>query len=653
MPQMNISKSINYRPDIDGLRAIAVLFVVGFHTFPSRIPGGFTGVDVFFVISGFLISTIILGNFEKNSFSYREFYYRRIKRIFPALLLVITTVWLLGWFMLFPDEFEQLGKHMVGGIGFVSNIILWNEAGYFDNSSETKPLLHLWSLGIEEQFYIIWPIVLGLVWKNRVNALGIIISIAILSFILNIYSVYNFSSSSSFYLPFNRFWELMVGGVLGYIQLHHTSGTLLNKLYSNVFSILGCVMIAMAFTFVDGDKLFPGWWALLPALGAFFIILSPGSWINHNILANRIFVYIGLISYPLYLWHWPILSFAHILEFTATQERLIAVGLSLVLAILTYELIEKKVKNNLRFIYILVLMALLLLFLGLFTFNGSLPPRNNTYGIGLSIDAISDWEYPKELKKIKVNDIDMYIKTGTKEKVLYFGDSHLQQYSPRIVKLINEDPANTKSVVFATKGGCPPIPGVFEDQHPRCNASFRKTVIKYALSNDIDSVVIGANWGYLNEIKRPPAGEYRYYFLQDGHKKYFDVDGIEYAFQSLENLILSISKYKKVYLLLDNPIGLEFDPKTFFKGSRISGYIEKKEVTFYKYNKKQLQVRARLLELAKKTDVIIIDPDEHFCVQGRCKTSSNDGTPIYKDFSHIRSRYVKEFVEYLDVTVMK
>lgn len=144
-----------YRPDIDGMRAIAVLSVVFFHAFPSYIQGGFVGVDVFFVISGFLISSIIFGGLEKNNFSFKVFFSRRVNRIFPALLIVLFASWTFGWFALFADEFMQLGKHIAGGTAFASNIVLLNESGYFDNSAETKILLHLWSLGIEEQFYLL------------------------------------------------------------------------------------------------------------------------------------------------------------------------------------------------------------------------------------------------------------------------------------------------------------------------------------------------------------------------------------------------------------------------------------------------------------------------------------------------------------------
>lgn len=149
-----------YRPDIDGMRTIAVISVVLYHAFPRWMPGGFIGVDVFFIISGYLISTILYGSLSTNTFRFTEFYARRIKRIFPALILVLVSCYVFGWFTLFADEYKQLGKHIASGSAFISNFILWDESGYFDTSAEVKPLLHLWSLGIEEQFYIIWPFVL-------------------------------------------------------------------------------------------------------------------------------------------------------------------------------------------------------------------------------------------------------------------------------------------------------------------------------------------------------------------------------------------------------------------------------------------------------------------------------------------------------------
>lgn len=208
-----------YRPDIDGLRAIAVLAVVAFHGLPDLITGGFIGVDIFFVISGYLISTIIFEGLYKNDFYFLDFYARRIRRIFPALLLVLVMVFVFGWFELSPDEYKQLGKHIAAGAGFVSNLAYWSEAGYFDNLSETKPLLHLWSLGIEEQFYIFWPLLLWVFWKRNFNFLTTALILTIASFALNAKGVRQ-DSVAAFYSPHSRFWELSCGSLLAWFALY-------------------------------------------------------------------------------------------------------------------------------------------------------------------------------------------------------------------------------------------------------------------------------------------------------------------------------------------------------------------------------------------------------------------------------------------------
>jgi len=352
-----------YRADIDGLRAIAVLSVVGFHAFPSVLKGGFTGVDIFFVISGFLISTIIFDSLERNSFSFIEFYSRRIKRIFPALSLVLIASLVLGWFVMLPDEYKQLGKHTAGGAGFISNFLFWKESGYFDNAAETKPLLHLWSLGIEEQFYIIWPLLLWFVWKKRFNLLTLTVVITLISFKLNIGKV-RVDQVAAYYLPQTRFWELLIGSVLAYLTLHKSNllsryqqkldiwlGAMLyaqapeanGKTLRNVQSVSGAVLIVLGVLVITKDKHFPGTWALLPTLGA-MLIISAGAqaWLNRTVLSSRILVWFGLISFPLYLWHWPLLSFGVIIEGSPLSIwiRIAAVLVSVVLAWLTCLLVE-------------------------------------------------------------------------------------------------------------------------------------------------------------------------------------------------------------------------------------------------------------------------------------------------------------------------
>jgi len=337
----------HYRADIDGLRAIAILSVIGFHAFPEIFRGGFVGVDVFFVISGFLISTIIFGSLARNSFSFITFYARRIRRIFPALIVVLLSSLIAGWFILTADEYKQLGEHVAGGAGFVSNFVLWGESGYFDNAAETKPLLHLWSLGIEEQYYIVWPLLLWGAWKRKWNLITVTTALFAVSFLLNIFESYR-SATGDFYSPQTRFWELMIGSALAYRAHRKGEAEETKRTIMPLLSVAGAALIILPVFVLNKTMTFPGWWALLPTLGA-ALIISAGAqaWFNAKVLSNRMLVGVGLISFPLYLWHWPLLSFAHIVEGDlAIETRIGAVVLSVLLAWLTYRFIEKPIQQR-------------------------------------------------------------------------------------------------------------------------------------------------------------------------------------------------------------------------------------------------------------------------------------------------------------------
>lgn len=339
-----------YRTDIDGLRAIAVLFVVGYHAFPHWIKGGFIGVDIFFVISGFLISTIIFQSLENKSFSFLKFYGRRIKRIFPALLLVLVFCYLIGWHFLFQSEFKLLNKHIAAGAGFIYNFLSWSEAGYFDISADRKPLLHLWSLGIEEQFYIFWPLMAYLVWKLRFSVVMTtftILALALASFISNLLSL-NGDMVAAFYSPFARFWELLIGVNLAYFKLFNQVSLDKYSFNNNTLqSCCGAVLIVTGVVLINDERMFPGWWALLPTIGT-VLMISAGSqaWLNRIVLSNPMLVWFGLISFPLYLWHWPLLSFLRI-AFGGEVPALVIVAAilaSIFLAWLTYIFIEKPIR---------------------------------------------------------------------------------------------------------------------------------------------------------------------------------------------------------------------------------------------------------------------------------------------------------------------
>ncbi|MDN4018316.1 acyltransferase family protein [Zwartia panacis] len=360
----------SYRPDIDGLRALAVLVVVIYHAFPGRLPGGFIGVDIFFVISGYLISGIIFSELSTNTFSIRRFYERRIRRIFPALLIVLASCLTVGWVVLLIDEYAQLGKHVLASAGFLLNLVLWSESGYFDNAVDTKPLLHLWSLGVEEQFYIFWPLILGFAWKQKVNIKWLIIVICCLSFAFNLHQT-SVDLTAAFYSPLTRFWELLIGALIAYWVQSNSFGNngLFSQASKNGLSIVGFLLILCALFFIDKERAFPGAWALFPVLGAALIVLAgPSALINRTVLSHRVMVGIGLISYPLYLWHWPLLSFARILENQTPTGfvRLFIVTLSFFLAWATYVFIEKPIRHQNKNRH----FALNTIFVTMFVFGG-------------------------------------------------------------------------------------------------------------------------------------------------------------------------------------------------------------------------------------------------------------------------------------------
>ncbi|MDR0466082.1 MAG: acyltransferase, partial [Deltaproteobacteria bacterium] len=360
------SPALAYRPDIDGLRAFAVLAVVGFHAFPATLKGGFIGVDVFFVISGYLISGILLNDLQQGTFSLWNFYSRRIRRIFPALLVVLAAVLIFGWFALFPDEYLALGMHVFGGAAFSANFLLWREAGYWDVAAKAKPLLHLWSLGIEEQFYVVFPLLLFLCAKKHFRIATIVICLCILSFLDNLYCMPD--PTVNFYNPLARAWELLSGAALCALMRHPsangcylkldalTAWIIYKKEQENdgrslglVLAVLGVILLGCALLVVRESRPFPGLQALLPVLGTTLLIAAGSSNpVSRHLFANRLAVFTGLVSYPFYLWHWALISYAFIINGGLdASTRLVRVGLvitSFVLAVLTYFLVEKPIR---------------------------------------------------------------------------------------------------------------------------------------------------------------------------------------------------------------------------------------------------------------------------------------------------------------------
>lgn len=484
-----------YRSDIDGLRAIAVLLVVAFHAFPASVRGGFIGVDVFFVISGFLITSIISQARRADDFSYRVFYARRINRIFPALTLVLISCAVAGWFVLFPVDYRDAGRSIGFGAAFLSNLSLLYDAGYFEAAAELNPLLHLWSLGVEEQFYLLWPPVLLLAWRWKHGPLLAALAVLLASFVANI-AMTPSHALAAFYLPVTRFWELMVGCMLAIATVAGPDrdlaavpgfATLRARLapYRSVLRTLsawlGLVLIGIGAVLIRSERGFPGWWAVLPVLGAALLIAAgPSPWVSRVLLGNRLMVSIGLISYPLYLWHWPLLAAIRIVRFGEEPPplmKLIAVLVAFGLAYFTYRVIElpfryrpTRRKTAVAFVSLAVIG---LAGAGIYAANGfpsRFGPELNAVTADLQRDSITAYRIDTCFVSRDVAfapECDDAVPADTPRLVLW-GDSHAAHLYPGLRALQLDDRGFRLSQY--TAAGCPPIFGFAAVESKFCRA---------------------------------------------------------------------------------------------------------------------------------------------------------------------------------------
>ena len=490
--------------------------VVGFHIFPEWIRGGYIGVDVFFVISGFLISNIILRSLELNKFSYLNFYNRRIRRIFPALILVLVACLVFGWFALTPSDYRALGKNVVAGAAFVSNFQIMSEAGYFDIAAQLKPLLHLWSLGIEEQFYFFWPLIAVALWRLG-GAWAWIFGLVILSFFLNLI-VTQFRPVAAFYLPVARFWELGVGCALAYFTFQQRGiFPKTARFGSHTGTWLGLTFIAISAIFFDSSSSFPGWRALLPTFGAALIIGANQDRKTARILSNRMLVALGLISYPLYLWHWPILVGGRYLEFDTTNlnVRLGIVLISVIAAWATYRFVEVPFRSaktpNLVPMIGLCAGMVVIGFAGQLVFD----QKGFTIRYPEEVRAISEFTYnmPKEsrLGRCLLDDDQSFrffkeecVDKGSgflEPSILIWGDSHAAALYPG-VKRIRDEGAPFKIIQY-TSSACPPVLGMSVEQRPHCKNN-NDYVLARIESLKPSVVIMAAFWSHYNGSSERP-----------------------------------------------------------------------------------------------------------------------------------------------------
>jgi peptidoglycan/LPS O-acetylase OafA/YrhL len=562
------NENTNYRADIDGLRALSVLAVMAYHAFPEYVSGGFVGVDVFFVISGYLISNILLNQLKQGQLRWGEFYSGRIRRIFPALVTVMFAVGCAGWFVLFAGEYEQLGRHIFAGSIFASNFLLWHEVAYFDNAATTKPFLHLWSLAVEEQFYLVWPACLWLMYRFRPWVgwfLILMIAISVCMALLTIQT----DVSAAFYAPYLRIWELALGALLAWKRPR-----VVDHAIASFLSVCGLILIAFAIISFSASEAYPGWRALVPTLGAVMFIAADNRGCANKVLASRPMINIGLISYPLYLWHWPLLAFAHIVAGARPSSLTIwgCLALSFFLAWVTYRWIEMPIRYSAASPFNVVTLLSLMAGVGalgvLLHAQHGLPQRIPP-SVAQQENRAGDWQFPPpEMQPVKIEGIAVQKVGGNGPLTLFFGDSNTEQYGVRIAELLAGNSSNQRGAVFLAEGAKAPIDGVKRsDNQTQTDIT---NFMQLALSPQVDRVVISAAWGlYFNsDLEDLGLQKDTPRFSIEG-QRLESPSGREQAKARLSNSIKRLTSIgKKVYLIAGIPAGHEFGINAEFPKGR-------------------------------------------------------------------------------------
>lgn len=643
MSSLSSTSSLSYRADIDGLRAVAVLGVILYHAFPNSLPGGFSGVDIFFVISGYLISGILYKGVTQGTFRFADFYARRVRRLFPSLIVLLVLCLGYGRVLLLPDEFREVGRQVAAGTLFLQNFVFWSQSGYFDVSSDLKPLLHLWSLAVEEQFYLIFPPLMILLWKRRWPFAPVIGLLLAGSLVLNLVMSCQDPVPDFFLTPY-RSWEFLGGALLAW---HHFERGHAGKSHGVWMAPLGFGLLAGSMILLHSGQPYPGWRAMFPVTGT-LLLIGAGShaWFNRTILSHRIAVAIGLVSYPLYLFHWPLLSFLRIVKgaHPPWTYTVIALMIALALTLATYFLVERPLRRSRSRYVVASLVGVFAAsgFVGLCIWKGIIPARPIPEAFAKIRSALADNDIMEGLPHsgaVWLNHLG-----GNGPQTLVVGDSNAQMYIARLRKLTGSNPPEGRGVQMVTAGGVPPIPGItnlLKKNCPDLIPSYRRV-----LRNDprIDRIVIASLW---SQYTIPS-----YHYLHNG-EPLSRPDVRDAALADLTAMIRdAIGLGKHVTLVLDLPFGVDFDPKGLL-GRDFAGvpHLGAKEPSRAEYLGRYGDFRARLAAAARAGGADVIDPLDAVCTGDRCLIMDGEG-PIRFDQGHLRPGFVREKAIWIDSAVL-
>lgn len=621
---------MKFRYDINGLRAIAVLAVVVFHFSPQWLPGGFAGVDVFFVISGFLMTSIIFNGVEKKTFSLFKFYNARANRIVPVLAAMSAILLVFGWFYLIPSDYSDLGHQVEKSSLFISNLLFAKGGGYFDTAEHTKWLLHTWSLSVEWQFYIFFPIIIIALKKylSLNNLKRVVISLFLASFIYCFYATYK-DSKTAYFLLTSRAWEMLLGG-LAFLYPWHIR----KKIKQVTIQLLGITLILVSYFLMSKDTLWPGYMALIPVLGAYLIIVS--NFKNNPIINNPAFNYIGKWSYSIYVWHWPLV----VLGFYFSFENwwLYGIPLSILLGFLSYQFIEminfprysswKKI-YKVKPLY----MFLVILCCG-YTIS-------KTDGIESRLSEISkiaekERSNSNPYKCIRNELYECVIGNSSNIKAIIIGDSHAESLTTSLASIFN---LNSEGIIALSTSSCPLIENLqYYDKKqlcPKINQQ-RLDLIKSKKYQNIPIILAGRYSSYLigeNDPDRiPPDGPKPLIYFEN-NTEMTQSKRLNTFEKNLRKTLCEVSINNPLYIIQPVP-ELGFNaPKKIVKDS-FGGIKKKTSISYDSYLSRSEEVRKIINRSANQCNVQVLDPSKILCKNGECIFTYKN-RPIYRDGDHL------------------
>ena len=637
-----VNHSLKYNPVLDGLRGIAITLVLLFHIWPEYFSFGYVGVDIFFVLSGYLITQIIHTKLQSDSFSFKEFYRNRIRRIFPAMIIVLLTTFLIGYLFLFPSELEQLGKHIKSSAFFYQNFRLIGETGYWDEAAQLKPLLHFWSLSIEEQFYVFWPLLLFILHKLKID---LFLSLLIIFVLLTI--VPQFLHIDPFYHSLSRFWELSFGGLTYISSTKFDSLKQINKFQWIIFTLF---ILAVGLAYENSAFSMLKTFMITLATGLLILYISTKP--NDKLLSASPLVFLGLISFPLYLWHYVLVSYMHIFGLEVQNYGVWIVIFSVFLSYLTYRYVElyARKQTSYKFAMVLFIIALSIGFLGQYTYKHKgfphrthLMPNDKFQKQFIRTPATDKTGFSLATKILGHKPNNDYIKATsddlTKNFIAVIGDSHAHTSYSGFAQVAKE---KGYEAILLANSSCPPYIGGAMGKKmndiKQCEQKIDdiQTLIKN-IPNLEKIIFVTRGSVYMYDIGYgvvDSGGKPLNYHFKDFFTNKTPYTQKEKFFKVLDDTFGEYNKRHKFdfYYLLEDP-ELGFSPKNCME--RPFGLFPSECKLSYKdYITRAGEYRNRIKQIVKNySNITILDPKDLYCDNSYCY-AIKDGKMLYADDDH-------------------